>query len=211
MLNPNVSPFAPAASAVHGGAQNGFWRVYLAWVVATLIGFAAGVLLLMLPANRLGGEISLRSLGQVILMLGLPSSIAQWWVLRRCVNSASLWPLATLGGTVLALIAATIFSPYEPLTAALILALVSVAQAASLAYFAGRPQAAALFWVLAGPVIIVVSWGAGLLAMAMTGSMALVPALTWYDAMGVFTAFVGIPFALLGGLYVARTVQPLHR
>ncbi|MBI5879642.1 MAG: hypothetical protein HZB53_18485 [Chloroflexi bacterium] len=211
MINPNLSPFTHVAPPVRSEARSAFWTLMIGWIVASLVGFAAGVLLLSMPDNRLTSDLGSRAVGQLLLLLGLPSSIAQWWVLRHHVRNASFWILATLGGSVVAIAVAAVFPPYtEPPAVILIPIFVSVAQTLALWHFVGRPTSAVLGWVIMSPLITGASWGAGLLLMFMTANFTVVYMRPWYDVLGGFTIFIGLPIAVLTGLYLVRVFRDIR-
>lgn len=213
MLNPNVSSFSSAAPPIHGAAHFAFWRFYTWWIAASVVGFAAGALLLTMPDNPLYAGMSTREASQLLLMLGLPASILQWWVLRRHARNASLWIAATAAGSVVALAVAILFPPYvaATLTALLIPIFVSLAQALALWHFVGRPTSAVLLWIAANPVIIALGWGVGLLLMFMTGTFTTAFMSSWEVVLVGYTLFIGVPIALLTGLYLAFVVRDIAK
>jgi hypothetical protein len=68
-----------------------------------------------------------------------------------------------------------------------------------------------VLWVAANPVIIALGWGVGLLLMFMTGTFTTAFMSSWEIVLVGYTLFIGLPIALLTGLYLAVVVRDIAK
>ena len=73
------------------------WRFWLRWLLATIVGWTAGlVILILLPKTTAPTLVE----GALLMLAGTLASVAQWLVLRRHIRQVGWWVPASVAGWV---------------------------------------------------------------------------------------------------------------